>query len=107
MDHEDFSLKKGTFLVDAHDLETLAAFGYEVEAAVRILFDDGDDLGGPSHFGETPFDSAHYAETARLSQAFANHLLVAWFEYGQGQGNAGEQHHLERTQGQKCVQGFS
>jgi len=99
MDHEDLSLKKGAFLVDAHDLETLAAFGYEVEAAVRILFDDGNDLGGASHFGETLFDSAHYAETTMLSQAFANHFFVARFEYVQGQGNAGEQDDIERKQG--------
>src|SRR5580704_2101003 len=46
IDHENFGLEKRPLLVDADEFESLAAFGDQVEAAVRIFFYDGDDFGG-------------------------------------------------------------
>ena len=97
-------MQEGTFLVDAHEFETLAAFGDQVEAAVGILFHDGDDFGGASHLGETLLDGAHHAEGAMLGEAFADHFFVARLEDVQGQGSAGEQDDIEREQGYKGVQ---
>jgi len=95
-DHENFGLKEWTFLIDAHEFETIAAFGDEIEATVGVLFDDGDDFGGASHLCETLFDGAHDAEVAMLSETFANHFFIARLEDVQGQGSAGEQNNVER-----------
>ena len=86
-------------MVDAHDFETLAPFGDDVQPAVGILLHDGDDFCGASHIGETLLDGAHHAEHAMLGKAFADHFLVARFENMQGQGSAGKQDDFEREQG--------
>jgi len=99
VDHENFGLEEGAFLVDAHEFETFAAFGDEVEAAVGIFLYDGDDFGGAADFSETLLDGANDAEGAMLGEAFGNHFFVAWFEDVQGQGSAGEQDDIEREQG--------
>jgi hypothetical protein len=90
VDHENFGLEEGTLLVNAKEFETLAAFGDEVEAAVGIFFDDGDDFGGASHLGEALLEGAHDAEGELPGEAFANHFFIARFEDVQGQWSTGE-----------------
>ena len=107
VDHENFGLKKRTFLVDAHDFEAAAAFGDQVEAAVWILLHHGDDFGGASNLSQSLFYGAYDAESAMLREAFADHFLIARLENVQGQGNAGEQDHIEREQGEKGFQRIS
>jgi hypothetical protein len=97
-------LQEGSFLVDAYDFETPAAFGDEVEAAVRILLDHSDNFGSASHLGQTLFDYAHYTERAMLGEALSDHFFIAELEDVQGQGDAGEQDDIEREQGEKGFQ---
>ena len=99
IDHCHFSLEEGTFLIEAQELETLAALGDQVEPAVGILFHDGDDFGGASYLGQALLDGTDYAEVAMLGEAFANHFFVARLEDVQGQGSAGEQDDIEREEG--------
>src|SRR5882672_2416575 len=96
VDHEDFSLEERTFLIDPYDLETPAAFGNDVEAAVGIFFDDGNDFGRASDLGETLFDSAHHTEGTMLREALTDHFFIARLEDVQWQGSAGEQDDIER-----------
>ena len=107
IDQENFGLEERTFLIDTHEFEAFAALGDEVEAAVGILFYDGDDFSGASHFGQTLLDNAHHTEGAMLGQTLADHFLVAWFEDVQGQRSAGEQDDIEREQRDEGVQGVS
>jgi hypothetical protein len=104
VDDEDLALEIRAFLIDAQELETLAAFADEIEAAVGILFYDSDDFGGASHFSETPLDGADDAEGAIMSQTFADHFFVARFENVQREGCAWKQDDVEREQGNKGVQ---
>ena len=103
-DQQNFRLKKRAFLINADDFKPLAAFGNQVQAPVRILFYDRDDLGGASHFGQTVFNRAHYAECAVRFQALANHFFVARFKNVQRQGSAGKENDIEREQGDKNFQ---
>ena len=107
LNHENFGAQERTLPVDAQEFETLAALGDQVEAAVGVLFHDGNDFGGTSHLGETLFDGAHDPEDASLGEAFADHFLVVRFEDMQGQGSAGKQDDIEREQWQKGVQAVS
>ena len=90
VDDENFGLQERAFLIDGQEFKTLAAFGDEIESAVRIFFYDGDDFGGASYLGEPLFHGAHNAELSVLSHAFADHLLVTRFENVQRQGSARE-----------------
>ena len=94
-----------TFLVDAQEFETLAAFGDKIEPAVGIFFHDGDDFSGASHFGEVLFDSPHHAEGLLPGKAIADHFFITRLENVQRQGHAWEQNDIERKQGNQGVQG--
>jgi len=107
VERENFRAEKRPFVIDPHQFETPPAFGDQIEFAVGILFHDGHDFGRASHIGETLLQGTHHAEDPILSQAFANHFFVAWFEDVQGQGSAGEQDDIEREQRDEGVHGVS
>ena len=90
IDHKHFALQERTILINGHYFEAVAAFGDQVEAPIRILFHDGHDFGGASHFGETLFERTNHAKRAAFFQAFRDHFLVTWFENVQRQGSVGK-----------------
>jgi len=101
------ALQEGAILIDGHDFETVAAFGDQVKTAVGILFDDGDDFGGASHFGETLFEGPNHSENAILAEALRNHFFVARFENVQRQKECWEVNDVEREQGDEGRQARS
>ena len=106
-DHGDFSLQERALAIHGQEFETVAAFGDEVELAIGIFLDDGNDFGGATDFGQILLHGADYAEDTILRQAFADHFFIARFEDVQRQGSAGEQYDIEREQGDENGQGVS
>ena len=95
-DQKNFGTQERALLVKLHNLETLAAFGHNVETAVGIFLGDGDDLRGAADVGHALLNGTNHTEGAGLCQALADHFLVARLENVKRQRRAGEQHDLER-----------
>ena len=97
--HKNFALQECTILIHGDDFETVAALGDQVEASIGILFHDGDDFGGASHFGETLIESTNHSKNPILRQTFGDHFFIARLENVQRQWSAGKQDDIEREQG--------
>jgi hypothetical protein len=95
-DQKDFAAQERPLLIELQDLEAVAAFGDDVEAAVGIFLGDADDFDGASNFGDALFMGANHAEGRMVGETFADHFFVAGLEDVQGQRSSGEEDDIKR-----------
>jgi hypothetical protein len=95
---EHLALKKGAIAIDLYYLESVPAFGEDVEASIVVSSDDFDDFCRAAHVGNSLGMSANDAERAMCVEALANHLLVARFEDVQRERRARKKNDVEREE---------
>ena len=92
-------LQKASLLIERDDFETALADGEDIHLAIGRLFQHAVDARGAAEIYHSAVNSQHDAKYALIANCGADHLFVALFKDVQGQLSAGQQHHIQRKQG--------
>src|SRR5208283_528002 len=94
----DLAFEKGILREKLHNAEDIPTDSNDVHPAIRIAFDDFQNLGGAANFGDAVIHGEQHSEGRAGVEAVAHHAAVAGLENVQGKLFAGEKYDVQRKE---------